>query len=42
MSIATSTSPIQPERGLLGQIVVVIGGQRRHRTRSSSPSRVII
>jgi NAD(P)-dependent dehydrogenase (short-subunit alcohol dehydrogenase family) len=26
MSIATSTSPIQPERGLLGQTVVVIGG----------------
>ena len=26
MGIATSTSPIQPERGLLGQTVVVIGG----------------
>jgi NAD(P)-dependent dehydrogenase (short-subunit alcohol dehydrogenase family) len=26
MSIATSTSPIQPEQGLLGQTVVVIGG----------------
>ncbi len=26
MSIATGTSPIQPEPGLLGQTVVVIGG----------------
>src|SRR6202521_2751537 len=26
MSIATSTSPIKPEPGLLGQTVVVIGG----------------
>src|ERR1700680_582142 len=26
MSIANSTSPIQPERGLLGQTVAVIGG----------------
>jgi NAD(P)-dependent dehydrogenase (short-subunit alcohol dehydrogenase family) len=26
MSIATSTSPIRPEPGLLGQTVVVIGG----------------
>ena len=26
MSIGTGTSPIQPEPGLLGQTVVVIGG----------------
>jgi hypothetical protein len=29
MSIATSTFPVQPERGLLGQTVVVIGGSAR-------------
>jgi hypothetical protein len=37
MSIATGASPIQPEPGLLGQTVVVIGGTlKKFRDRRSS------